>query len=818
MNIYSELSCCLIGFAIMLSLWFGPPPLIAPAHHMLEVCENGIDDDGDGNIDAFDPDCQCNGRLTPNLVPNGSFSETTGCCADLGQVNCLADWVVLGPSPDYISSDCIDNNLRPDVRFLTNVLNQGSANDDYIFGIVQIVDGRQFTESMGVCLESPMEAGKVYEVSFQLANLRNDAPDLQFSLMGIDRCDRLGAYDTRGNNSFCELQLPATSLATINARDLVEGWNTFTFELSPTENIEAILYTASCGFTPSTNDALLYMVMDEVSIREIVEPLSIPDIVTSGQACQEALSLTVEYQAGSSYQWYRDSIPIPGAKDTLLLLGNGMTSAPGIYQVLISDADGNCDLTAPFVWMPTVIRTQVNETICEGMAYEFGGRWIDETGVYLDTLLSIWACDSIVELQLEVRNNSIQLLTESICAGESYFFAGEQRSIEGRYQDTLVNEFGCDSILQLDLTIRQSIQSELSVQICAGEAYAFAGQDLNLAGIYRDTLQGTEGCDSIVTLNLSILEAPVGDTLFVEQPIGTHYDFMGMTYSTTGIYQATLTSLSGCDSTAFLSLSFYDPCTRPLIVSAVSLAASCEVAANGQIEILVEGEFPPYAYGLNNQPLQGDSIITGLDPGHYMVVVEDTFGCIQSTPVEVSSLNNLLQVDLGPDTSIFLGEQIDLQAIAINFSPVALMWSSVEELNCLHCPILSISPSQSTRYYFEVTDEFGCQTSDEIWVEVIHPPSFYVPNAFSPNDDGINDVFRAEGTIDALDRIEGMKIYSRWGDLLVETEGGKDGHICSWDGLVKGQQAEVGVYVYAIQWRNFKGELELLTGDVLLVR
>lgn len=785
---------------------------------MLEVCDNGLDDDEDGYIDAFDPDCQCNGRRSPNLVPNGEFNQTTGCCTDLGQVNCLTDWIVLGPSPDYVSDNCSDNNLRPDVRFLANALNQGVANNGYIFSVVQSVNGRQFTESMGVCLESPMEAGKAYEVALQLANLRNDRPDLLFSLVGIDLCDRLGAYDTRGNSSFCELQLPVSTLAQVNAADLAEGWNTLTFEVTPEEDIEAIFYTVDCGFIPSTNLSVFYMAMDAVSIREIADQPEVPEIVLTGQPCQEGLSLSVTSQSASTYQWYRDSIPIPGAQDTLLPLTDDLAPHSGTYHVLISDLEGNCDLSAPYeLYLPT-LRTQVVEHICAGDSYEFAGAWIDTAGIYLDTLNSFWGCDSIIELQLEVRGSSLEIRSESICAGNNYLFAGQLLSETGQYQDSLLNLSGCDSIIILDLQVQGEVRSGFTDSICSGEAYFFAGEILTEKGIYRDTLQNLEGCDSIISLELTVLSPALGDTLYVEQALGTTYDFQGSNYAATGIYEAVLPATNGCDSTIYLALSFYDPCTIPLLVDAISTRASCAEAANGRIEVFVDGTFPPYTYSLDNQSFQLLPVFADLDPGYYSIEVEDAFGCSQSISIEVAVLDNRLQVDLGPDTSVYEGEQIDLEPIALNFEPSKLRWSSDEVIECQDCPVLTVSPEQGTLYQLEAIDGFGCSVFDEIWVEVIPPPELFLPNAFSPNDDGINDVFRAEGTFDAIDRIEGMQVYSRWGDLLFEMDREDQGATLGWNGLVNGQMAEAGVYVYTIQWKNYKGEIEQLAGDVLLVR
>lgn len=783
---------------------------------MIEVCDNRIDDDGDGLIDAFDPDCQCNGRLSPNLVPNGQFNQTTGCCANLGEINCLSDWIVLGPSPDYISDNCAESDLRPDVRFLTNTLNQGSANDGYIFSVMQSVDGRQFTESLGVCLEQPMEAGKTYEVSFQLANLRNDAPDLLFSLLGIDFCDRLTAYDTRGNNSFCELQLPATTLGSVNSRDLTTGWNNLSFAVSPAENIEAIFYAVECGSVSNGNDAVLYMVLDEVSIREQTAPPMVPAITLLGQPCEEAISLSIPWQVGATYQWYRDSIPIDGATDTLLRINEDLSPISGSYQVLIRDLEGNCDLTEPYELIPPALFTQVFAGICEGDRYGFGEDWIDSTGVYRDTLNSVWGCDSIIELQLDVWSSSVLIQSASICAGENFAFGGQMLSETGQYQDSLLNVLGCDSIIILDLLVAEEVRSSFADSVCSGEAYFFAGELLTEEGTYRDTLQTTEGCDSIISLELTILPPSFGDTLYVEQPEGTTYDFQGSSYADAGVYEAVLLATNGCDSTIYLALSFYDPCTIPWAVNAVSEAASCAEATNGQIEVFVDGAFPPYRYSLDHQSAQLFPVFEDLRSGIYSIEVEDAFGCSQSISIDVAVLDNALQVDLGPDTSVYFGEHIDLEPIHLNFEPSKLIWTRDDVIECQDCPVLTAGPTQGTLYRLEAIDELGCNAFDEIWVEVIPPPKFYLPNAFSPNDDGINDVFRAAGTLDAMDRVEGMTIYSRWGDILFQMEG--QGQQLAWDGLVNGQKAEVGVYVYTIQWRNFRGEMELIRGDVLLIR
>lgn len=1024
MNIVTQL-CCWLALAL-LSQQAGykevQTSLVQPGKmKMMEICDNGLDDDGDGRVDIFDPDCQCPGLQPPNLVPNGQFNQTNGCCADLGQVNCLSDWVVLGPSPDYISDNCPNTNLRPDVRFLTNALNQG-FNDGYIFSVVQMVDNRQFSESMGVCLTQPMEAGKVYEVSFDLANLRNDSPDIQFSLVGINRCDRLGVYDTRGNNSFCSIGLPSTTLGTINSQDLVQGWNTLTFSVTPDEEIGAIFYTVECGFTTNVAQSTLYMVMDNVTIRETIGAPVAPNINVLGQACVEELGLVVPFEPNFSYQWYKDSTLIAGATDTLLSLEEALLPYEGVYHVLVSDQEGNCELSNPFTLVLPEQSSSINATICAGESYMFKGMDLSAEGNYLDTLSSNWGCDSIVELQLEVLEASSTLLSREICAGNPFDFGGRMLSTGGSYRDTLLNANGCDSIVLLELTVLEEQVTDLAIALCEGETYLFGGnilsasgtyrdtlanrdgcdsvlvlelevlpvqevnisasicagasfpfagntltasgeyqnvlsgalgcdstvtldltvlpeQHLNLSaticdggtfpfagttltssgiyrdtlltaagcdsileldlevlevtntfisqeicvgttidfggntistsgvyrdtvtsaegcdsllilelivsdekqsilsasicegedylfgddllnqtGVYRDTIQTMVGCDSIIILDLTLLANTLGDTLMVRQPVGTSFSFAGETYFSAGLYEAVLVGSNGCDSTAFLSLSFFDPCEVPIQIEGLAEGVSCNLASNGQLEIIALGDFPPFQYAINQADFQANSIFENLVSGEYLISVQDRFGCIQTASFNVPEKDEKLEVELGKDTSIFLGESIQLEVLGMNFQPSQSQWFNEEMLLCDDCIAWKVNPVVNSIYTFQAFDEFGCLARDEIRVEVISPPEFYIPNAFSPNNDGINDVFKVESTADGLVSIKEMMIFSRWGDLVFDRKSEDASGAPSWDGVVNGKVADLGVYVYIIKWEKPNGEMAQFAGDVLLIR
>ena len=97
-------------------------------------------------------------------------------------------------------------------------------------------------------------------------------------------------------------------------------------------------------------------------------------------------------------------------------------------------------------------------------------------------------------------------LSQTICAGDSYNFNGNNLSTAGNYSVTLNAINGCDSVVNLNLVVLAPSDTLLSQQICGGEIFSFNGMNLNTTGIYADTLSNISGCDSIVTLNLNVLE------------------------------------------------------------------------------------------------------------------------------------------------------------------------------------------------------------------------------------------------------------------------------------------------------------------------
>jgi hypothetical protein len=145
----------------------------------------------------------------------------------------------------------------------------------------------------------------------------------------------------------------------------------------------------------------------------------------------------------------------------------------------------------------------------------------NQPGNYIDTIQNMNGCDSIVSLQLTVLPVSSSNINTSICNGQSYPIGNFTYTLPGNYSDTLQNANGCDSIVSLQLTVLPLSSSSINTSICNGQSYPVGNFTYTLPGNYSDTLQNVNGCDSIVSLQLSVdtisaqLTQPSPDTLIV---------------------------------------------------------------------------------------------------------------------------------------------------------------------------------------------------------------------------------------------------------------------------------------------------------------
>ena len=179
------------------------------------------------------------------------------------------------------------------------------------------------------------------------------------------------------------------------------------------------------------------------------------------------------------------------------------------YTVTVS-VGANCTAsTSKTVTVNLPSTAQISQSICSGQSYPFNGNTLTQTGTYKDTLVNANGCDSIITLTLTVKANSASTINTSICNGSTYNFNGQQISQGGTYKDTLSNSGGCDSIITLNLTVKQATSETIFDSICSGNSYNFGSQTLNQSGVYSRTITNAVGCDSVITLNLFVRPAVI---------------------------------------------------------------------------------------------------------------------------------------------------------------------------------------------------------------------------------------------------------------------------------------------------------------------
>ena len=225
---------------------------------------------------------------------------------------------------------------------------------------------------------------------------------------------------------------------------------------------------------------------------------------------------------------------------------------------------------------------------------EFAGYWMSELGSYVSdgTYLAFTKNTKYKNKSFfRYRGYSIRPVcvmpdvvedTVTVCAGESYWWNGMEYSTSGVYVDTLQNVNGKDSIIILNLTVLPEVVGvEENVTICYGESYTWRGGEYTESGVYSDTLQSVEGCDSVVTLNLKVaLSYSSGETVRI-QP-GESYEWRGESYTAPGVYFDKLLTVDGCDSVFTLTI-----IRQNVVVDAINIAEQCAGTGVLDVEVLL---------------------------------------------------------------------------------------------------------------------------------------------------------------------------------------------------------------------------------------
>lgn len=218
----------------------------------------------------------------------------------------------------------------------------------------------------------------------------------------------------------------------------------------------------------------------------------------------------------------------------------------------------------------------------------------------------------------------------------------------------------------------------------------------------------------------------------------------------------------------------------------------------------------PYTYLWNTTPLQTGKTAGNLAAGNYVVTVTDGNGCIQTQSALITSLTNpLVTADAIPKI-ITNGDNSQLTSGGNG----TYYWTPSSTLSCSNCPNPIATPTVTTTYCILMTSIDGCMDSACVTVQIEMKCEFeelFVPNGFSPNADGQNDIlFVRGGGIEEMYWV----IYDRWGEKVFETIDPKQG----WDGTYNGAALDPAVFIYYLKATCYSGEEIIKKGNVAIIK
>ncbi|HTB23746.1 MAG TPA: gliding motility-associated C-terminal domain-containing protein, partial [Puia sp.] len=492
---------------------------------------------------------------------------------------------------------------------------------------------------------------------------------------------------------------------------------------------------------------------------------------------------------------------------------------PGNYYVVVTNSIATQLTLYSDTTTGNVLKKSLYASVCPGQFYTLpSGKKVNTSGIFNDTLKTVSGCgDSLITtLNLVVNSSTPNYKNANICGGQSYTLpSGTQVNLTGTYYDTLYSSLGCDSVVTiLNLSVTTPVSKNSNAILCQGQQYTLpSGRIVNQPGLFNDTLRNMQGCDSIITTLTLSLDASVtqmNDSLGIcpgSSSISLNAGNISNTYlwstgstsnsivvSGAGMYSVVVKGLNGCvanDSFHVLSLN------APIIFPNRNM-----VLCSGEPRTIDAGAgYKQYLWSTGST---GESIsVQSL--GKYWVTVTDRFQCATTDTANLDQTVNPPSDFLPPDTAVCPYANFMIGPIP-GFDKYA--WNNGETSS-------SIMVSQPGVYLLTVTDNNTCVGSDTINVNPKPcTEGIFIPNAFTPNGDGHNDLLRPINLNNAPVSQFRFAIFNRWGQRIFESRDPSSG----WDGRMQGTDQPTGVYVWQLEYQFPQGPLINHSGTVVLIR
>jgi gliding motility-associated-like protein len=435
-------------------------------------------------------------------------------------------------------------------------------------------------------------------------------------------------------------------------------------------------------------------------------------------------------------------------------------------------------------------------------------------------------------------------------------------SSNGIYGLIATNLAGCrdTAFVTLSINPKPNLGKDSTINICQGNSsnltaiyntgsninrWTNAGiavpnlSSVNIAGNYQLISTTTVGCSDTVLLILNIVPNPVvvtsnplpvcaPKTIDLTDAAITSGSSAGLTFSyftdaaamnnfptptnaVSGIYFIKGSNSNGCFDVEPVTVTYYQ---KP-IVNAGSDISICDKdstilrATVTNSTAAVTYEWQPVVAGGIRLPNSSTTLVKPLSTQQYILTVNDTYGCNFNVKDSILvTVQPPVKAFAGNDTIAATGVPHQLNASG----GTSYLWAPSGLLNnpTISNPLAILSGD--THFIVTVKDAAGCTGYDTIFIKVYAGNTYYIPNAFSPNGDGKNDVFKPLGV--GIASTEYFRIFNRYGAIVFETTQSNKG----WDGIFKGVRQPIGNYIWMIKGKGSNGKIIEMKGNVLLLR
>lgn len=559
-----------------------------------------------------------------------------------------------------------------------------------------------------------------------------------------------------------------------------------------------------------------------------------------------------------SYQWYLDGVIIPAPEG---MIADYIATESGDYTVEMFDAFG-CQATSEVLTLDLfegfgtlsgdvyfdvndngiidaadTLMSNINVLLDNGTDIETTTSNTDGAYAFIDvlsttytfsidsltlpanymavtppTMISLEGCDDMETFDCLIKK-ACEPVTANLeltaCTGTSIDYEGNTLQVGDTLSLNYTTAEGCDSMLLIKVEEAFSSTETLNLYACDAMPMEYEGTAIPVGSSMDFIYTNVAGCDSILTVHVLDESSTITTTLLLEACDGEMVTYNGINYLVGTRETLVFQNQYGCDSLVELRVE-----AASMISFDVATTTACPDRTNGTITVEnISGGKSPYEFSLDGVNFQEEALFENLSEAAYTLTLRDANACIFEKNASIAATEKLEIEILNTELPCHI-EQVEVSANLVSGNPEEVTWTWAD--GSQENTFVATAPGI---YSLEVRN--ACESLDfkvEVRKENFYQDSYiYIPTAFSPNEDNINDAFFGQMAENAELMDYELQVFDRWGNKLFETF---DINI-PWDGNLGKQKLKPGVYIWSVKAKVHICEETLdvfKSGDVTIMR